>query len=101
MNQATFGAYIRKLRELQDLPLRKVAAELDIDTSTLSKIERSDRMANAEMLPILSSIFSVPIKELQIQFISTRILDEFGQLEFLEQGLKATQEILKEKEGEN
>ena len=34
----SFGEYIRRVREERDLPLRKVAAALDIDTSILSKI---------------------------------------------------------------
>ena len=37
-NTLTFREYILQLREIADLPLRKVVAELDIDTSTLSKI---------------------------------------------------------------
>jgi cytoskeletal protein RodZ len=37
----TFGGYLRGLRESKGLPLRKVAAQLDIDTSILSKIERN------------------------------------------------------------
>ena len=36
MKSETFGEYIRRLREEKNLPLRKVAAQLDIDTSTLS-----------------------------------------------------------------
>jgi len=43
MKSETFGEYIRRLREEKKLPLRKVAAQLDIDTSTLSKVERGDR----------------------------------------------------------
>ena len=53
----SFGEHIRKLREEKGLPLRKVAAELDIDPSTLSKIERGERIANKEMIPYLSSLF--------------------------------------------
>jgi transcriptional regulator with XRE-family HTH domain len=53
----SFGEHIRKLREEKGLPLRKVAAELDIDPSTLSKIERGERTANKEMIPYLSSLF--------------------------------------------
>ena len=49
----TFGEYLRNRREQLGLPLRRVAAELDIDTSILSKIERSERTATKEMLPIL------------------------------------------------
>ena len=36
----SFGELIRELRENEGLPLRKVAAFIDIDASTLSKIER-------------------------------------------------------------
>ncbi len=39
----SFREYIRKLREQQGLPLRKVAAVLDIDPSTSSKIERGEK----------------------------------------------------------
>jgi len=50
----SFGEYLRNRREKLGLPLRKVAAELDIDTSILSKIERSERVASKEMLPTLA-----------------------------------------------
>jgi transcriptional regulator with XRE-family HTH domain len=43
MNQETFGEIIRKLREDHNMPLRKLAAALDIDQSTLSKIETNQR----------------------------------------------------------
>lgn len=43
MKIESFGEYIRHLREEKKLPLRKVAAQLDIDTSTLSKVEKGDR----------------------------------------------------------
>ena len=39
------------------LPLRKIAAALDIDTSTLSKIEKGDRQANSKMIPVIAEIF--------------------------------------------
>jgi len=86
----TFGAYLRKAREDKELPLRKVAAVLDIDTSILSKIERNERKANIEMIPLLSDILDIPIKELQIQFIRSVVMSELGDLEFLKIGLKKT-----------
>jgi len=49
-----FGEYIPKSGEDKGLPLRKIAAALDIDTSILSKIERSERRATTEMIPILA-----------------------------------------------
>ena len=34
------GSIIKEYREANNLPLRKIAASLDLDQSTLSKIER-------------------------------------------------------------
>lgn len=84
----SFGEYLRNRREQLGLPLRKVAAELDIDTSILSKIERSERVATKEMLPILAKTLEVQDKEVQIEFIQSTVLSELGDLEFLADGLK-------------
>lgn len=84
----SFGEYLRNRREQLGLPLRKVAAELDIDTSILSKIERSERVATKEMLPTLAKTLEVQEKEIQIEFIQSTVLSELGELEFLADGLK-------------
>ena len=84
----SFGEYLRNRREQLGLPLRKVAAELDIDTSILSKIERSERVATKEMLQILAKTLEIQDKEIQIEFIQSTVLSELGDLEFLADGLK-------------
>lgn len=84
----SFGEYLRNRREQLGLPLRKVAAELDIDTSILSKIERSERVATKEKLPILAKTLEIQDKEIQIEFIQSTVLSELGDLEFLADGLK-------------
>ena len=84
----SFGEYLRSRREQLGLPLRKVAAELDIDTSILSKIERNERVATKEMLPTLAKTLEVQEKEIQIEFIKSTVLSELGDLEFLTDGLK-------------
>ena len=84
----SFGEYLRNRREQLGLPLRKVAAELDIDTSILSKIERSERVATKEMLPTLAKTLEVQDKEMQIEFIQSTVLSELGDLEFLADGLR-------------
>lgn len=84
----SFGEYLRNRREQLGLPLRKVAAELDIDTSILSKIERSERVATKEMLPTLAKTLEVQDKEIQIEFIQSAVLSELGHREFLTDGLK-------------
>lgn len=70
----SIGEQIRKLREDQGLPLRKVAAELDIDQSILSKIERGERKASKEQIIMIAKIFNVDEKELLINYLSDRVL---------------------------
>ena len=90
----SFGIYIRKIREERDLPLRKVAAALDIDTSILSKIERNERVATKEMIPILAEILERPEKEIEIEFIQSVIENNLGNLKYLKDGLQETLKTL-------
>ena len=73
---ASFGAQIRTLRESANMPLRKLAALLDIDQSTLSKIERNERKANVKMIDKLVKIFDVRKKDLLVSFYSDVVLYE-------------------------
>jgi len=58
------------------MPLRKLAAFLDIDQSTLSKIETNQRQPTKEMIPILAKVFKMDIKELKVKYLSEKILYE-------------------------
>jgi ribosome-binding protein aMBF1 (putative translation factor) len=84
----SFGEYLRNRREQLGLPLRKVAAELDIDTSILSKIERSERVPTKEMHSTLAKTLEIQDNEIQIEFIQSTVLSELCNLEFLADGLK-------------
>jgi transcriptional regulator with XRE-family HTH domain len=95
MSNETFGDYIRKAREAKNLPLRKVAAHLDIDTSTLSKVERGERPASPDYLKPLSEILQLDLKEVQTNFIADKINKDFGGLEHLTEGLKAAEKQIK------
>ncbi|MGL5889052.1 MAG: helix-turn-helix domain-containing protein [Bacteroidia bacterium] len=83
----SFGEYIRQLRESRNLPLRKIAAELDIDTSTLSKIEKNERNANEQIIEKLAEIFSIDKAKLKVHYLSDKItyqlLDEEDGIEIL------------------
>lgn len=91
----TFGEYIKKAREAKALPLRKVAAYLDIDTSTLSKVERGERPASPGYLTLLSEILQLDLKEVQSKFIADKISKDFGGMEHLTDGLKAAEKQIK------
>ena len=82
-----FGELILTQRKKRNLPLRKVAAVLDIDTSTLSKIEKGERQANSKMIPVIAEIFGLDFKELQIRYLSQKLNDEFGNEPFFDEAL--------------
>lgn len=97
MSNETFGDYIRKARETMKLPLRKVAAHLDIDTSTLSKVERGDRPASPNYLKPFADILKLDLKEVQSKFIADKINKDFGDMEHLTHGLKAAEQQIKKR----
>ena len=84
-----FGNKLRELREQNGLVLRKVAAVLDIDTATLSKIELGDRQAKREYLPILSELYGINLQELEKLWLTDKVYDI---IEKEEQGLNVLKE---------
>ena len=83
-----FGALISSERKKNRLPLRKVAAALDIDTSTLSKIEKGERPASSKMIPIIAELFGLDYKEMQIEYLIQKLNDEFGTEPFFDEVIK-------------
>jgi transcriptional regulator with XRE-family HTH domain len=69
----TFGEYIHKLRVENGLTLTKLAAALDIDQSTLSKIENQKRTIPEDILPKLAKVFKLDVKSLEREFYSEKI----------------------------
>ena len=84
-----FGYKIRTLRERKGLVLRKVAAQMDIDTATLSKIELGDRQAKREHLIILSELYEIDIQELEKLWLTDKV---YHIIENEEQGLSVLKE---------
>lgn len=72
----SLGETIRKLREEQGLPLRKVAAYLDIDQAILSKIERGKRNASRDQVVKLADYFKVKENDLLVSWLSDKVIDE-------------------------
>ena len=91
----TIGEQIRKLREDKGLPLRKVAAELDIDQSILSKIERGERKASKEQIIKIAKIFSVDEKKLLINYLSDKVLHELIGEDFAADALNVAEKKIK------
>lgn len=91
----SIGEQIRKLRESQGLPLRKVAAELDIDQSILSKIERGERNASKEQIIQIARIFKVDEKELLINYLSDKVLYDLKDEDLATDAIKVAEKKIK------
>jgi transcriptional regulator with XRE-family HTH domain len=76
MSTETIGEKLRQIREVKELPLRKVAALLDIDVAILSKMERGERKITKEVVLKLADIYDYNTDELLISFLSDKILYE-------------------------
>ncbi|WAC03275.1 helix-turn-helix transcriptional regulator [Lacinutrix neustonica] len=76
MSTETVGEKLRCIREEKELPLRKIAALLDIDVSILSKMERGERKITKEVVMKLAEIYDYNSDELLVSFLSDKILFE-------------------------
>jgi transcriptional regulator with XRE-family HTH domain len=70
----TFTERIKQLREQRQLPQRKVAEALDIDSATYCKIERSERRAKKEQIPIIAEILQADEKELLTLWLADQVV---------------------------
>ncbi len=70
---ATFGEYIRLLRTKHELTLTKLAAQLDLDSANLSKIENGKRDFDEKRLSKLAKIFKLDLKELRNEYVTDLI----------------------------
>ncbi len=95
MQSENVGGYIRQLREKENMPLRKLAAILDLDQSTLSKLERGDRPVTRQMIPIIAKTFGLVEKDLVVKYMSKHIAYQIADEEYANDILKAAEEEVK------
>lgn len=93
MKSVEFGAYLKAIRESKGIPQRKVASAVDVDTSTLSKMELGERPISIEMIKPWSETLDIDFKELQIKYISEKIMQDFQEQPYLLEAI----DVLKDK----
>ena len=91
----SLGETIRKLREREELPLRTVAAFLDIDQAILSKIERGQRKATRDQVVKLAVYFKVKENDLLIAWLSDKLIYEVEDEEVALKALQVAEERVK------
>ena len=70
-----FGEHIKQLREQNQLLQRQVASVLEIDTAMLSKIERGERRAKKEHIPLLANLLHSNEKELYTIWLADQVYE--------------------------
>jgi transcriptional regulator with XRE-family HTH domain len=68
-----FNERIKQLREARQLPQRKLAAALDIDTASYCKIERGERKARKEHIPIIAELLQGDAEELLTLWLADQV----------------------------
>ena len=91
----SIGETIRNLRIDKQLPLRTVAAYLDIDQAILSRIERGERKATREHIVKLAQYFNVPEKDLLITCLADKVVYEVADESVAFDALKVAEKRVK------
>jgi transcriptional regulator with XRE-family HTH domain len=85
IEKRSFGTVIKDLREARNLTLKDVSSVLEIDLSTLGKIEKNQRFPNKELISKLSDFFNVDKKQLIINLISDKVVYQVENVEYAEE----------------
>jgi transcriptional regulator with XRE-family HTH domain len=70
-----FGQKVKELREAKGLVQRQVAAELEVDTAYISKIENEEKTISRSQIPKLSKLFKVSENDLETIWLSDKIMN--------------------------
>jgi transcriptional regulator with XRE-family HTH domain len=68
-----FVERIKQLREERQLPQRKLATTLDIDTATYCKIEKGERRAKVEQVVVIAELLEVDKEELLTLWLADHV----------------------------
>jgi len=68
-----FTEQIKRLREERQIPQRKLAAALDIDTATYCKYEKGERRPKREQVVIIAELLQTDEKELLSLWLADQV----------------------------
>lgn len=91
----TIGATLRELREMKGLLLREVGANISLDPTILSKIERDERMPTREQVKALADFYKDQHNEVLIAWLSDKLYYEVQNEDLALQAMQVAQEKIK------
>ena len=89
------GKKLKELRELKGLVQRQIAAELDVDTAYISKVENDEKRLSKAHISILSKLLGVTERELINLWLADKVMSVIEKDEYAEQAILLVQEHLK------
>ena len=93
-----FANKIKELREGKQLLQRHVSAALDMDNAMYCKIERGDRRAKREQIPLIARILQTNAEELLILWLADQLIATVADdTTIADKALKIAQQTLKHK----
>lgn len=93
----TIGNILRDLRKTKNLLLREVGAELSIDPTILSKIERNRIMPTKKQVKALSQFYNDQGNEVIIAWLSDKLVYEVKDEEFALQAIQVAEQKIQYK----
>ena len=82
------GAKLKELRELNGYVQRQIAAELEVDTAYISKVENDEKPLSKSHLKKIAKLFKVAEKELVVIWLADKILNTIHDEENKQQALQ-------------
>jgi transcriptional regulator with XRE-family HTH domain len=96
MRYVLFAEKIKQLREEKQMPQRKFAAALEIDTPMYSKIERSERPAKRKQIPLIAALLQIDENTLATLWLADKIIAAIGEeKELARKALQVVQTYIK------
>ena len=89
------GARIKELREAKGLLQRQVAAELEVDTAYMSKVENDEKRASKSHLKLLAKVLSVSEDELISLWLADKIMSLIEEEKVATKAVEIVQKQLK------
>jgi transcriptional regulator with XRE-family HTH domain len=89
------GAKIKELREAKGLLQRQVAAELEVDTAYMSKVENDEKRASKSHLKLLARVLGVSEDELISLWLADKIMSLIEEEKVASKAVEIVQKQLK------
>ena len=82
------GTKLKELREKNGYVQRQIAAELEVDTAYISKVENDEKLLSKSHLKKIAELFNVAEKELIVIWLADKILNTIHNEENKQQALQ-------------